>query len=150
MFFEKLSNIADGLDLTLRIKFKDGQYTISVLPDSLEKVQPLILAGTPQEMDEGFIGAIMQPLTDTKKLLTNTEQYISGLQSTIKNKTVAAEKSDNKPSKKAAPSKKSTGSKQEKPKTTAVKKETPAPKEEKPAPPPENKPTPTALELLMQ
>ena len=61
-FFREIAAISEGLDLTIRIKQKNGKLTISVLPDAIDKVQPLLTTGTPEWLDENFIKEITKPL----------------------------------------------------------------------------------------
>lgn len=103
-FFKQLTTIAPGLDLTLKIKQKDGKLSISLLPDNIDKVHPLLLCGTPDELDEGFMAAITRPLSETKTLLANTADYISSLQVSVKEKMEEANKGAK--GKPAAPAKK--------------------------------------------
>lgn len=74
-FFKQLHEISDGLDITMRIKAKNGKLTISVLPDNIDKVQPLITTGTPEHLDAEFIEAIRKPLADTKLAIANLQEY---------------------------------------------------------------------------
>src|SRR4051812_23289596 len=101
-FFEQLSAISEGLDLTIRIKGKNGKLTLSVLPDGIEKVQPLLLTGTPQELDEAFIEAIKQPLADTKTVLVNNESYQKELNELEKDKKKKLDEKKKDQEKKAA------------------------------------------------
>lgn len=77
-FFTELAAISEGLDLTIRIKQKNGKLTVSVLPDKIDKVQPLITTGTPEQLDAEFIGAITKPLAETK-LVINQAEYEKSL-----------------------------------------------------------------------
>jgi len=91
-FFQELALIAEGLDLTMRIKVKDGKLTVAVFPDSLENVQPIVATGTAEEMDAGFIDAVRRPLTETKQMLVNSADFISSVQESLKSKEAAVKK----------------------------------------------------------
>src|SRR4028118_829939 len=73
-FFQQLAGLSENLELTLRIKRKNDQLTISVMPDTLEDVQPVLITGTPAEMDEGFIKIIRRPLEVMNGLKTNATE----------------------------------------------------------------------------
>lgn len=44
--------------------------------EAQKKVPPMILQGTPQELDDGFFSAIGQPIQETARLFANMEQYL--------------------------------------------------------------------------
>lgn len=104
MFFKEIADLAKGMSLTVRINEKDGQLTVSVLPDNVENIQPLVASGTPEEMDAGLIEAIRQPLYDAKTLLKNGKEFVDTVSQKVKADIESADKSK-KPAtvKKAAP-----------------------------------------------
>lgn len=51
-------------------------YNNSIGDDARKKVPPLLLKGTPQELDEGFFQAIKQPVEQTAQLFANMEQFL--------------------------------------------------------------------------
>lgn len=88
-FFQQLAGISEGLDLTIRIKGKNGKLTISVLPESIEKVQPLITTGTPEQLDEQFFDSIRQPLTDAHQVVVNRAEFDQSLKDASDNKSAS-------------------------------------------------------------
>lgn len=61
----------------------DNKLVVSVLlsdgkcgDEAQKKVPPIILHGTPQELDEGFFEAITTPVLETAQLFANMEQYL--------------------------------------------------------------------------
>lgn len=75
-FFAQLSALGHGLDINLRIKGKNGRLTVSVEPmhNNASKLKPLVLTGTPEEMDEGFIAQFDGVVTVAKGLITNLDE----------------------------------------------------------------------------
>lgn len=84
--FTKLSEImGEGCTLAINIaKTKDGM-TVSVLPgNSLvkdaakNKITPLNISGTAEELDEGFVDAIIKPVASTAKMLVDMKSFEEG------------------------------------------------------------------------
>lgn len=84
--FTKLSEImGEGCTLAINIaKTKDGM-TVSVLPgNSLvkdaakNKITPLNICGSAEELDEGFVEAIVTPIASTNKMLVDMKSYEDG------------------------------------------------------------------------
>lgn len=81
--FKKLNEVlGEGMTLSITVAKKDDHMTVNVLPgNSLVKdnaknnIIPLTVSGTPDELDEGFIGAILTPVASTSKLLSNIADY---------------------------------------------------------------------------
>lgn len=53
-------------------------YNDTVGDDARKIVPPILLKGTPQELDEGFFKAVQQPVTETAQLFANMEQFLKG------------------------------------------------------------------------
>ena len=74
--FTKLSEImGEGCTLAINIAKTKNGMTVSVLPgNSLvkdvakNKITPLNVSGTAEELDEGFVDAIIQPVASTSKM----------------------------------------------------------------------------------
>lgn len=81
--FKTLSEVlGDGCTATITIAQKDGVMTVGVLPgnnlvkDSAKnKIVPLNLTGTPEELDEGFVNAISEPIRMTSGLLVDMATF---------------------------------------------------------------------------
>ena len=81
--FKTLSEVlGNGCTATITIAQKDGIMTVGVLPgnnlvkDSAKnKIVPLNLYGTPDELDEGFVAAIAEPIRKTSGLLVDMAAF---------------------------------------------------------------------------
>ena len=65
--FVELNNMLNESDLQIIIKKKDGQLTVSVMPRNLQsdgklKIQPIMITGTPEELDANFLTMINAPI----------------------------------------------------------------------------------------
>lgn len=78
-FFRELSRIGAGFNkITMTIMEKDGVLTLSFLPETKKdnvnrKLIPVLLTGTPMEVDEGFFPNIIQAVEKITGLVTNIE-----------------------------------------------------------------------------
>lgn len=84
MFFTHVSQMmTEGVDLTLVMrKTADGQMTVSLMPKSTSlkdsaqnRFVPLMLSGTPAELDAGFFDAAMQPVQRVTGLIVNLTEF---------------------------------------------------------------------------
>ncbi len=81
--FKTLSEVlGEGCTATITIAQKDGIMTVGVLPGNnlvkdgaKNKIVPLNVSGTPEELDEGFIDAIAEPVRKTTGLLVDMASY---------------------------------------------------------------------------
>jgi len=117
-FFQTLNEQFPGADLTIRIKSKGGTQSISVLPVSTEEndIQPLIVSGTPEELDVQFFELIKKPLEETITAIVNLEEQEHSVKESASKPVPTTAKKVEKPAKKEA-------------KKVPAKKETPAPTE---------------------
>src|SRR5258708_5812266 len=91
-FFETLFQLTQNADWNITVrKWQKDKMIVSVLPfndtvndDAKKIVQPMILKGTPQELDKGFFSAIQKPLEETAALFANMENYLKQLGETKK------------------------------------------------------------------
>lgn len=74
-FFQEIFDIADGINLSMTIARAADKLSITVLPATSQKLQPLVATGTPDELAEGFTAAITTPLKEAIGLMTNAEQF---------------------------------------------------------------------------
>lgn len=87
-FFKTLSEqIGDKDILTLVIAKRGENLSVSLLPkhadlkdEAQEKICPMLLSGTAEELDNGFFPAIQQPLAQTVGLLTNMAEHEKSLE----------------------------------------------------------------------
>lgn len=83
MFFQHIHQMmTEGVDLTLVIRKKEGQLTVSALPrsnnlkdEAQNHLVPLILTGTPAELDGGFLPTIGRPMQRAAGLVSNMAQF---------------------------------------------------------------------------
>lgn len=81
--FKTLSEVlGNGCTVTITIAQKDGIMTVGVLPGNnlvkdgaKNKIVPLNVSGTPEELDEGFVEAIAEPVRKTAGLLIDMASY---------------------------------------------------------------------------
>lgn len=83
MFFQTIHQmIATGTDLSINIKRGDNKLTVAVMPkranlkdEAQQQMVPLILSGSPEELDAGFLQAIITPIQKAQGILTNLETF---------------------------------------------------------------------------
>ncbi len=81
--FKTLSEVlGNGCTATITIAQKDGIMTVGILPGNnlvkdgaKNKIIPLNVSGTPEELDEGFVDAIAEPVRKTAGLLVDMASY---------------------------------------------------------------------------
>ena len=81
MFFQAINQmITAGTDLSINIRRVNNNLTVAVVPRRSgvkdgERIVPLILNGTPEELDTGFLQAVGTPLQKAQGILTNLETF---------------------------------------------------------------------------
>jgi PRTRC genetic system protein E len=104
MFFKELSEMMTaGTTLNLTVTHQTGIMTVSVLPkvkvlkdDAKKHLQPVVLTGTPEELDAGFFDTVGQPVQKALGMLSNMKSVEEALA------RVEAEKKEVKEQKRAA------------------------------------------------
>ncbi len=82
-FFKEISGlIPEGTELTVTIKRVGNEMIVSVLPrvkdlkdEAAKKLVPLVVSGTPDELDKGFSAAISNPIQEATGLLVNMKDF---------------------------------------------------------------------------
>lgn len=118
-FFQQLEQQFPDADLNIRVKTKSGSTTVSVLPVSKTEndIEPVIITGTPEELDAEFFNLVSKPIETTKAAIVNLEEQEKSVKEATEAKPTpkpaAAKGKDSKP----APKKetKKADSKKEKP-----------------------------------
>jgi PRTRC genetic system protein E len=108
-FFQQLHQLNADMDLTIRFKEKNGKYTLQVLPNigSKSVIQPLIVTGTPEELDAEFFNLVTAPLLEAKASLANAKEFKESVDKTAAKETVEKKKpAKSKPASKKKPVKK--------------------------------------------
>ena len=72
--------ITAGTDLSINIRRVNNNLTVAVVPRRSgvkdgERIVPLILNGTPEELDAGFLQAVGTPVQKAQGILTNLEMF---------------------------------------------------------------------------
>lgn len=83
MLFNELAELMSDRDIiTLTLTKVNGKMSVSVMPtktglkdEAKGKLSPIIVSGTPDELDAEFIQAICQPLAKATGLLTNMDTF---------------------------------------------------------------------------
>lgn len=82
-FFKKINELlGEGCTLVMNVAKKGDKLVIGVLPGNplvkdvaAKNVAPLNITGTPEELDEGFIGAISEPIARVSGLLVDMASF---------------------------------------------------------------------------
>lgn len=101
-FFQHIANLQTTGTLNIAIQTSEGGgLTVSVLltnpkikEANVKVIPPLLLKGTPEELNEGFFDAILEPIQQTGGLLQNIADYQKAQE---KVKSSAKTSSSNKP-----------------------------------------------------
>lgn len=104
-FFQQLEQQFPDADLNIRVKTKSGSTTVSVLPVSKTEndIEPIIITGTPEELDAEFFNLIAKPIETTKAAIVNLEEQEKSLkEATVIKSTPKPAPSKGKDSKPAA------------------------------------------------
>ena len=83
MFFQSIYQmITAGTDLNINIRKVDNSLSVAVMPrrnslkeDTRQNMVPLVVNGTPAELDMGFLQTILQPIQKVQGLLANAENF---------------------------------------------------------------------------
>jgi PRTRC genetic system protein E len=116
-FFQQLAQAGtQNVDLTMRIMQKDGKLTINIMPGAKSvTIKPILVTGTPQELDAEFFKTIAPGVSEITGIITNIEDVKKDAEKQKTNSTIR--QSDNsktsgsskpaakKPEKKSAPKK---------------------------------------------
>lgn len=85
-FFQAIARLHSAGAWTFNISFTaENQMLVSVLLKDGGKLSekyplpPMVYKGSPQELDEGILGALCSPVEQTKSLFVSAEQYEKGL-----------------------------------------------------------------------
>jgi len=109
-FFEQIAGLAITGTLQINIQPQEGgTLTVSVMLANNnpkitagKNIPPMLLKGTPQELDEAFFNQIGEPVKQTVKLFANLEAYQTELDKAKKQPEKAGSKTTATPAKKSA------------------------------------------------
>lgn len=82
-FFKEISGLVTaGVELNVTIKRSGENLIVSVMPkvtdlkdEAAKKIVPLVISGTPDELDKGFSSAISSPIQSATGLLGNMKEF---------------------------------------------------------------------------
>lgn len=101
MFTKIDERLSVGQSLTIEIYKTAENMTVSVLPkdkgvkdDAISKIKPILLTGTAEELDEGFIQAVSSPLQKATGLLQNLREFEKGVDNAEQNSKAGKEKAE--------------------------------------------------------
>lgn len=87
-FFKEISGLVSaGVELNITIKRSGDKLIVSVMPkvtdlkdEAAKKLVPLVVSGTPDELDKGFSSAISAPMQSATGLLGNMKDFESSVE----------------------------------------------------------------------
>jgi PRTRC genetic system protein E len=87
MFFNDLSQMMTaGTVVNLTVHCQNGNLTVSVFPnvkglkdDAQNHLQPIVLTGTAEELDNGFFNAVREPVLKATGLLADMKRFETSL-----------------------------------------------------------------------
>jgi PRTRC genetic system protein E len=113
-FFQLLNEVVPSLDITLRLKEKAGKLTISITNNAgaSTDITPLIVTGTPHELDSEFFNIVAPVIADGSVKLVNLAEHKKAIDQASAAEEKANEEVKDKPAeKKASPEKKKSPAK---------------------------------------
>ena len=74
-FFQQLAMQSGGVDMTIRIMTKNNTMTLNIMPGSgSSTTKPLLITGTPSEIDQQFFETVIPGYEEVKGLVTNLDE----------------------------------------------------------------------------
>lgn len=103
MFFKELFEVmTPGVDVFITVRKKDEILTVSLYPkmrvlkdEAQHSLQPIVLSGTPEELDSGFFVSVNQPLKKSSGLLINMREFEASLEKASAKSKENADKTKN-------------------------------------------------------
>lgn len=97
-FFKEISGLVSaGVELNITIKRSGENLIVSVMPrvtnlkdDAAKRLLPLVVSGTPDELDKGFSSVISAPIQSAAGLLGNMKEFETSL-AEVQSKSKAAD-----------------------------------------------------------
>ncbi|NDV81359.1 PRTRC system protein E [Bacteroides sp. 51] len=92
MFTKFASMLCEGDTLSITITKRGNSLVTSIMPtkaglkdSAKERITPLVVSGTPEELDEGFIEAVSSPIQKATGILTNIHNFEKAAEDAEKN-----------------------------------------------------------------
>lgn len=86
-FFQQLAALGD-VDLSLRIMKKNDKLTINITPGSQSTITPVLVTGTPEELDEEFFNAVIPGVQELAGIISNIDAVKAEAEAKQKNAAV--------------------------------------------------------------
>ncbi|MFA6057264.1 MAG: PRTRC system protein E [Taibaiella sp.] len=122
-FFQELIAITGEVDVTIRLKSKNGKITVGILPAVSSTLPMLDVTGTAQELDEGLMEQIRLPLTQASGLVSNAESFkeqVKDVEKLTESKATTKDKAKSTAPEKPKGGKKEKSGKAEKPEKKSI------------------------------
>lgn len=104
MFNNFASMLGEGDTLNITITKKGDKIIVSLVPklaktkeEVQKKIAPLVLSGTPDELNDGFINAITSPIQKATGIISNAKEFEKAAEKAVSNsKPISKPSSDSK------------------------------------------------------
>lgn len=102
--FKELSEMmVTGQQLTINVRMEGNELIVSTMPcvtgvkdKAVENIVPIVINGTPEEFDDGFIAALKQGIPQTAGLVSNIKEYEESVENARKATEMAKKAKDEK------------------------------------------------------
>ena len=95
--------LGDGDSLSITITKKGDNLITSILPKKADlsdtgkdHLSPLVISGTPEELEDGFIDAVITPIQQAAGILTNMREFEKGIEAAEANSKAAKKEKERK------------------------------------------------------
>jgi PRTRC genetic system protein E len=85
-FFKELFLMSENLDFTMKVKRVGHELTISILPDKVDGVHPIIITATVEELDKEFFNKIKGPMDKARVTIVNLDNYEKEMDALVEEK----------------------------------------------------------------
>lgn len=99
--FKNLSELlSDGQQMTVTVRKTGHELVVSTMPDmqvkdkAVENIVPIVVKGTPQELDEGYVDTLKEGLPIADGLVTNIKEYEESVELARKATQMAKDEKD--------------------------------------------------------
>ena len=103
LFKELAEMLVSGQQLTINVRKDGGELVVSIMPvvsgikdKAVESIVPIVINGSPEEFDEGFLNALKNGLPKANGLVTNIMEYEESVENARKNTEMAKKAKDEK------------------------------------------------------
>ena len=99
-FFKSINEMLNGAELQLNIKKKGDQLTVMIMPKAeikdkaIDNIKPLVITGTPEELDSDFLSAIKDRVEKATGIMSNIATFEAGVAKLSKDNEVDKKKAE--------------------------------------------------------